>query len=276
MKKALCLLAIGEKYKKVLEKNISQFRAYAMKCGAELVVIDEPLDKTMKRSLLSQKLLIPSALQEYDKVVFLDLDIVISNDCPSLFELLPEDKGLAAISSPRGTEKFNLHYKISNVDTVINSIDAYFTDRNFPLVEGLESTINGGVLVFNPSKIAELFKDYYFSDHDQGPHQSHEEAPMAYISQNNKLFVLLPENYNRQFFFDMYTPKAKKLFRIKSNILYKVINKMLQKIFKLPYDVLLYKMLLNLRNDLILNEGVYILHFAGKSLPKLYTKELFF
>lgn len=274
MKNALCLFAIGKKYEKILQKNIIQFEKYAKKCEAELVIIKEPLDKTFKRSLLYQKLLVPSYLEKYNKVLFLDLDIIISKNCPSLFNLLPDDKGLAAVYSPRGTEKFNLMWK-KHPDILNESVEKYFEKRNFSKANGLTGNINGGVLVFNPSKIGELFKDYYFSDHDQGESSAFEEAPMAYISQSNNLFVPLSENYNRQFFYEFYTPIGKEILNIKSQPVYKIINQTLQKIFKLDPDILLYKKLNKLRNFLIENDNTFILHFSGKTSKRLYTEELF-
>lgn len=276
MKKVLCLIAIGEKYKKVLEKNASQFSAYAKKCGAELVIINEPLDKTMKRSVLTQKLLIPSYLENYDRVVFFDLDVVISDKCPSLFDVLPDNMGLAAVFTPRTSEKFIAHYTVYAPRVLSETPETYFTDRNFPPVAGLENSINGGVLVFNPSKIGHLFKEYYFSDHDQGKYNAFEEAPMAYISQSKKLFIALDENYNRQFFYEFYTQKGEKIRKTKANKMYKIINNGLEKFFKTPYDFLLTEKLQELKKYLINEEGVFILHFAGKSLPLLYTEDLFF
>ena len=229
----------------------------------------------MKRNFLSQKLLIPSALEEYDKVVFLDLDVVISTSCPSLFDLLPDEKGLAAVCDPTESDKFKAHYKIYYPSVLSETIKSYFTVRNFPFVTNLQGQINGGILVFNPSKIGKLLKDYYFSDHSQGKYEIHEEAPMAYISQSNNLFVSLPENFNRQFFYELYTPLGRELLKIKSLFIYKVINNVLQKIFKLPYDILLTRKLQNLKSRLIKEDGVFILHFSGKSLPKLYIENLF-
>lgn len=274
MKNALCLFAIGKKYEKILEKNISQFEIYAKKCNAELVIINEPLDKTFKRTLLYQKLLVPSHLEKYNKVVFLDLDIVISKNCPSLFDLLPDDKGLAAVYSPRGTEKFKLMWK-NHPDILNETVETYFTKRNFPKANGLTGNINGGVLVFNPSKIGKLFKDYYFSNHEQGEHSAFEEAPMAFISQTNNLFFPLTENYNRQFFYEFYTPKCANILKIKSKAVYKIINQTLQKIFKLDSDILLYKKMNKLRNFLIEKDNTFILHFSGKTSKKLYTEDLF-
>lgn len=56
--------------------------------------IDDYIDKDKKRDIYSQKLLIPDYLREYEQVLFLDLDIIISPDCPDIFALMPENIGL--------------------------------------------------------------------------------------------------------------------------------------------------------------------------------------
>ena len=79
----------------------------------------------------------------------------------------------------------------------------------------------------------------------------------------------------REFFYELYTPTGNKLLKIKSKILYKIVNNVLIKLLGFPYDILLYKKLDNLKKTLIENENVYILHYSGRSLPKLYTENLF-
>ena len=121
VKKAVVLLAVGEKYCKLLSTNISQFKNYAEKYNADLVVIKQKPDSTNKRSFFYQKLLLPDQLKEYDTCVFFDIDILINPDCPSLFDILPDDKGFAAVYSPRGSDKFKAFY--SNRQEVLNVDD---------------------------------------------------------------------------------------------------------------------------------------------------------
>ncbi|MDQ0592621.1 lipopolysaccharide biosynthesis glycosyltransferase [Chryseobacterium ginsenosidimutans] len=197
MKKAICLFIVGEKYWKIYDKNKAQLKNYAKKCGAEIKIIDKPLDDQFHRPLLSQKLLIPTATLEYDIVLFLDVDIIISDMAPSIFEYLPENKHFGGILDPRGTQEFNKTWK--HIPRILEETDeVYFTDRNFKNNSLLQGSINGGVFIFRPRKVTDVFKNYYFSEHNQGELNSFEEAPFAYISQINNWFESLPIEFNTQ------------------------------------------------------------------------------
>ncbi|MEY8761151.1 glycosyltransferase [Chryseobacterium tongliaoense] len=197
MKKAICLFIVGEKYQKIFNKNKAQFEKYAQKCGADLIILDKPLDEDFYRPLLSQKLLIPSKTMHYDIVLFLDLDIVISEKAPSLFEYLPDDKWFGAVLDPRGTEEFNKTWE--HIPRILEeTTEIYFTDRHFDAHPLLKGSINGGVFIFRPKKGADVFKEYYYSQHNQGELNSFEEAPFAYISQVNGWFEALPAEFNVQ------------------------------------------------------------------------------
>lgn len=269
VKKAVVLLAVGEKYEKLLSTNISQFKSYAVKYNAELVIINQKPDSSNKRSFFYQKLLLPDLLKQYDVCVFFDIDILINPDCPSLFDLLLENKGFGAVYSPRESDKFKAFYS-NRPEILSETTETYFSNRNFPSpYNNLTGNINGGVFVFRPRLIAEAFKNYYFSDHSQGEKEAFEEAPMAYISQSLGLFYPLDEKFNTQFFYELYTPEGKNILKIKKNLFYKIINEILIRIFKLPPDIIIFRKLRNF-SKLILNK-VYILHFSGRMNPKLYS-----
>ncbi|MBT2620638.1 glycosyltransferase [Chryseobacterium sp. ISL-6] len=197
MKKAICLFIVGEKYQKLFNKSKVQFENYAKKCEADIVIIDKPLDETFFRPLLSQKLLIPSKTENYDIVLFLDLDIVISEEAPSVFDFLPEDKYFGAVLDPRGTEEFDKTW--GHIPRILEETsEKYFTDRHFEAHPLLQGSINGGVFVFRPKRVADIYKNYYFSNHNQGALNSFEETPFAYFSQINNWFEALPAKFNTQ------------------------------------------------------------------------------
>ncbi|WP_346983317.1 hypothetical protein [Chryseobacterium sp. POE27] len=213
MKKAICLFIVGEKYMKMYNKNKALFESYAKKCGADIKIIDKPLDEKFHRPLLSQKLLIPSATREYDVVLFLDLDIIISEKAPSVFDYLPDNKFFGAVLDPRNTEEFNKTWgHIPRILEETNEI--YFTDRHFKNNNLLQGSINGGVFIFRPEKVADTFKDYYFSDHNQGELNSFEETPFAYYSQINDWFEALPIQFNMQILYKIKgTEKGREIIK---------------------------------------------------------------
>ncbi len=57
-----------------------------------------------------------------------------------------------------------------------------------------------------------FFKDYYFSEHNQGNLNSFEEAPFAYFSQINNWFEALPIAFNTQILYKIKgTEKGNKI-----------------------------------------------------------------
>ncbi len=202
MKKVICLLVIGEKHQKLFKKNKSQFYSYAQKCDAEIKIIDAPLDETYKRPLLSQKLLIPGLVKEFDIALFLDLDIKINKNAPSIFDVLPKEKSFGAITDPRGTEEFNKTWG-NEIRITQESTLSYFESRNFLANNNLIGSINGGVFIFRPLAVGDLFENYYYSDHDQGPFNSYEEGPMAYLTQTNDSFFSIDPKFNLQILYKL-------------------------------------------------------------------------
>ena len=105
--RVVCVMSVGAgKYRKQYELVRDNLMAYAKKCHADFRFIDDYIDKDKKRDIYSQKLLIPDYLREYEQVLFLDLDIIISPDCPDIFALMPENIGLMAEVNPRSSARF--------------------------------------------------------------------------------------------------------------------------------------------------------------------------
>ena len=197
MKKAICLFVVGNKYTNLYNENKKQFSDYAKKCSAELIVIDKPLDESFHRPLLSQKLLIAEYCADFEIVLFLDLDILISSFAPNVFDFLPEDKFFGAILDPRYTKEFVKTWQ--HIPRILEETTAsYFTDRNFDNNPHLIGSINGGVFIFRPQQVKDIFREYYYSNHNQGELNSFEETPFAYFSQVNQWFEALPKEFNVQ------------------------------------------------------------------------------
>lgn len=268
--KALCVMCVGGgKYLQQYNLVKPMMEQYASKCDADLVLIDELIDKTKKRDIFSQKLLIPDYLRQYDIVTFLDLDIIITPNCPDIFKEIPEDCGLMAVLNPRGTKKFNKIFAGNERILKETSLD-YFTARNFEANDKLEGNINGGVLVFRPALIADYLKDYYYSDHSQGTNSAYEEAPMAYYSQSNGLFKALDEKFNMKINFEVGTELGSDIYNTINSKGYIFVNKVIRKLTH-KNNVLLAGKLKKLVLDLAGKS--YIIHFNGGYWnPKVYEK----
>lgn len=272
MKRAICVLAIGKKYKKMfIESGIAK---YAKLCKADLIVIDSPPDKSYKRSLFSQKLLLPEILKGYDEVCYLDLDILISKNAPSIFEEFPDIRSFGAVIDPRGTSEFVKAWREKRIIT--ETTTDYFMQRGFsPSDKGkLIGSINGGVLLFRPKKIWKIFKDYYYSNHSQGTYTAHEEAPMAFLTQDLDLFFPIDRRFNCQLF---YKIKGRGLIesrieRLNGTFLVQYINKAFR--ITTGFNMLPTKSYHICISSLL--ETNYILHFAGNyPIPKAVKGALY-
>ena len=194
---AVVTLAVGEKYRRLLSFLWSPLHGYAKKCGADLIVCDEAPDQKFRRSLLSQKLLLPNRYSSYDWIFFVDLDVLISNIAPSVFDCVDESFAFSAVVDNRESAGFKntaLHVW-RRPDILEETHRSYFTSRGFQDSELLHGSINGGAFLCRPSVIGKLFEDAYWSDL---PETSHEEAIAAYVSQTNRLFKPLDDRFNSQ------------------------------------------------------------------------------
>jgi hypothetical protein len=88
MRKAVVTICIGDLYERLGALTHPAFQAYARKVGAELVVWR---DAGTHRLPHYRKLDLGMLLGEYDRVLYLDTDIVIRPDAPDLFARVPED-----------------------------------------------------------------------------------------------------------------------------------------------------------------------------------------
>lgn len=264
-KRAVCLMVVGDKYLKMFNKYRGQFESYAQKCNAKLEFITQPPDKTFYRPILAQKLLIPSLFTNYDKVLFLDLDILIHPDAPDVFKELPEDKSFSAVLDPRNTPEFKRTWQ--HIPRIMNeTVSSYFTDRNFDDSPNLVGSINGGVLLFKPKEVAQLFSKYYFSEHNQGKLNSFEETPMAYITQTRNLFHPMNKLFNVQVLYQYRGTDAGEELLKTDNCIPKFLKRKLFKNSGLPY-LFTRKYIKFIR---AVYQNSYFTHFAGNfKIPKL-------
>ncbi len=85
---AVCTLTVGDFYDKLAVASHPTLEAYAEKCGADFVV---RRFLTTEIAAYSKLDLIRRLLNHYERVLFVDTDILIRHDAPNLFDLvLPE------------------------------------------------------------------------------------------------------------------------------------------------------------------------------------------
>lgn len=88
-KRAVVTLAIGEQYLEQLEVARPSMLAYADKIGADFIAITEEKINGMFPNL--EKFQIAEILDNYDRALYLDVDILVHPNCPDLFDMVPVD-----------------------------------------------------------------------------------------------------------------------------------------------------------------------------------------
>lgn len=219
IKKAIVVMAIGEKHSKQFDHVKNEFQKYANFCEADLLICNQPPDPSFNRNILSQKLLLPSLCTDYDWMAFFDLDIIFSKNSESIFDHIDNEKSFGAIVDPRSSQKFinvaNRVWKLPEVSQETHL--SYFQDRGFNCnIENRNKlmSINGGVFMCKPRDISEIFKSAYFSNFQEikisGGNliyrnaNTNEEAIMSYETQSRDMFFEINETFNMKFIYEAY------------------------------------------------------------------------
>ncbi len=211
MKKAIVTVAIGHPFIDFWHQYCKKsWQAYANKHGYDLIVFDEPLDKSeraAKRSPAWQKCLIldHEKTKGYDRVVWLDADILINDKAaPDIVSLVPKDK-------IGGTDSYSFYsrniyrtldeqrmeiWKKNNVNFIPNKSGKDFYTQ-FGIETELEDVIQTGVLVLAPSlHNAVLLKAYNKYEEKQGSHWNYEMRPLSYEIVKHGLHYFIDGKFN--------------------------------------------------------------------------------
>lgn len=81
-------IAVGEEYQKIAGYTHPTLKRYADRIGADFLVIDESNCSTPHW----EKFQICQLLNHYDRIIYLDTDLIVRDDCPDLFEIVPKFK----------------------------------------------------------------------------------------------------------------------------------------------------------------------------------------
>lgn len=91
-------IGIGEYHQKISELTLPSIKKYAKRIGADFKIITEanPLYEadffSGTQRMLFQKCAIYDLLTQYKRILYLDIDLIVREDCPSLFDIVPSDK----------------------------------------------------------------------------------------------------------------------------------------------------------------------------------------
>jgi Lipopolysaccharide biosynthesis proteins, LPS:glycosyltransferases len=87
---ALLTVGIGSKAQKLLEISRPGFQDYARKVGADYHEISETAFPDEPRMVHFNKFKIRELLEHYERVLYVDSDVIISPETPDLFQIVPE------------------------------------------------------------------------------------------------------------------------------------------------------------------------------------------
>lgn len=89
MRNAIVTITIGDKYKEIASRTHTSMKQYANKIEADFIVITE--QRINKTTPHWEKFQLYDILGIYDRVIFLDTDIIVREYCPNIFNIVPYD-----------------------------------------------------------------------------------------------------------------------------------------------------------------------------------------
>lgn len=97
-------------------KNITDLthpilKKYAEKCGADFMILDGTEEPPMHHFRI---LKCYDLLNDYDRILHLDSDMIVKNNCPNLFDIVPEDK-IGSVLEDRGSRLKHRRFLIKQI-----------------------------------------------------------------------------------------------------------------------------------------------------------------
>lgn len=90
MPNLILTISIGKDYERMSEITHSSIKQYAKKIGADFKCIDK--QKISQTTPHWEKFQIYDLLNKYDRILYIDTDVIIRDDCPDLFEIVPKNR----------------------------------------------------------------------------------------------------------------------------------------------------------------------------------------
>jgi hypothetical protein len=204
--KAIVTLLIGQKYQQrwstICAKNWLQ---YAEKNGYDLICIDQPLDEStlaQSRSPAWQKCLILSdeRVKKYDRIVWIDSDILINPHSPCIVSQVPEDK-VGAVSSFHqfyeqlpGKNETLMNRAVEFLGWTFRNEKEYYLKAQLP--ELFDQIVQTGVMVLSP-KYHPSILEYTYRNYQDTPVGDFEMESLSYELIKNNHVHWLDDRFNK-------------------------------------------------------------------------------
>lgn len=160
----------GNYWRLVFRKS---WMAYAERHGYDVGVVDDFIDRTAgtgEAAIKFQKLQLLNLpeLAGYEKVVFLDSDLLLTEHAPCLASAVPVGK-VGMVSQVAIPFREWYHY-IQPLRGGEPTVEAYYAAHLLPedrsMADGVEDVYNGGLMVMEPARHRELFTELYEAKKD--------------------------------------------------------------------------------------------------------------
>ncbi|WP_373529158.1 hypothetical protein [Nostoc sp.] len=205
-KKAIVTLLIGQHYqqrwKTICAKNWQQ---YADKHDYDLVCIDKPLDTSAmahSRSPAWQKCLIlgDERVKGYDKVVWIDSDILINPNSPCIVSNVTEDKvgavsAFAQFAEPLpGKDQMLIDRIIEFWNWPYRNAKEFYSGALLP--DSFDQVVQTGVMVLSPH-IHNSILEYTYHHYDETPLNNFEMDALSYELLKANCIHWLDDKFNK-------------------------------------------------------------------------------
>ncbi len=126
MKKAIVTLCIGEGSGGFSQYSHPIFQRYAEKVGADFICINTPMIKPAVcpagiNPLLFEKYQLFDILENYDRALYLDSDIIITPHAPNIFDIVPHER-VAGVFEDFGMDAEDRRARIKAVQVTLGDL----------------------------------------------------------------------------------------------------------------------------------------------------------
>jgi hypothetical protein len=222
MKTALVTLIVGAPCQYAWREVCAPgWRAYANRHGYDIIAIEEPLDRSVRalaRSPAWQKCLVLGSplCGSYDRIVWIDSDIVINPSAPAVTAGVPIEKigvtdEMLALS-PQDRDAVLTYLcdlcKTMPPELLTFALRSCTDPRAYHAAWGLPQRgmhiLQTGLLVLSPKYHRKLLEHVYFTYEDKGAATNYEMRPLSFEIQDNGLQHLIDRRFNSLFAWSLY------------------------------------------------------------------------
>ena len=277
MKKAVVTLTIGKKYEYLFNTYCrNNWEKYCEKFNYDLIVINQSLDnskRSRERSPAWQKLLILSQewSNNYDKIVWIDSDVVINHNAAKDLSKIVETENIGAVDAYSIPSKdiYQLTLKRTYDNWAKNGIkyisnlkpEQYYQKRGIE-VKGIDAVVQTGVFVCSGIHHRKIFEHIYYNyeDINKTAEWNYEMPAMSYELLKAGLVQWIPGEYNFNVY-DIISSYYSFIFFKKDFSINKILYSLINKLFYKNYQEYLNSLQSKCINQIYKNG--YFIHFAG-------------